>query len=212
MTLREFHPPCPPAGARRVAEIPTGASREERRSEPATQRSRLRLIVDRHYDFVWRTVRYLGVSDANAEDAAQEVLCVLARRLHQIVPGAEMSFLFSTAVRVASEARRAVRRRPAAAEQDVDALEAPLPTAEALIDERRAQRVLRDVLDGLPVDLRLVFVLFELEELTLAEVAVYLGIPAGTAASRLRRARENFRNIVRRMQVAQGHGTREGGQ
>jgi RNA polymerase sigma-70 factor (ECF subfamily) len=211
MTVHEFHTPCPPADLGRGDPTQSSqAAREDAIGEPAP-RSRLRGIIDRHYDFVWRTIRYLGVANSGVEDAAQEVLCVLARRIDEIAPGSEMSFLFSTAVRVASNARRSARRQPDAADADVDALAAPLPNPEELLDELRAQEVLRDVLDTLPVDLRLVFVLFEIEELTLAEVAALLAIPGGTIASRLRRAREAFRSTVRRMQAAQAHGMRGGG-
>jgi RNA polymerase sigma-70 factor (ECF subfamily) len=168
-------------------------------------RSRLRGIVDRHYDFIWRAVRYLGVPDATAEDAAQQVLCVVARRLDEIPPEAEVSFLFATARRVASDARRSARRRPQAGSREVDTLVAPTPTPEELVDERRAQDVLRLVLDSMPADLRVVFVLFEIEELTLREVATMLDIPLGTAGSRLRRARESFHGTVRRMQGGSSH-------
>ena len=45
---------------------------------------RVRALVDEHYDFVWRTLRYLGLTDADAEDAAQQVMCVLARRIADV--------------------------------------------------------------------------------------------------------------------------------
>ena len=59
-------------------------------------------------------------------------------------------------------------------------------------------------------ELRAVFVLFEIEELSLSEIAGLLGIPAGTAASRLRRARETFRAIVKRRQAAERSGMHRG--
>lgn len=175
--------------------------------EPARARSagdqRLRALVDEHYDFVWRTLRYLSVPDASAEDGAQQVMCVLARRLGEVDEGAERAFLFSTAMRVAATMRRSDRRRPrASAGEDVDALANDMPGTDELLDERRAHEALRRVLDDMPLDLRLVFVLFELEELTAPEIAAMLGIPVGTVASRLRRAREVFQAIVRRMKAA----------
>jgi RNA polymerase sigma-70 factor (ECF subfamily) len=60
---------------------------------------------------------------------------------------------------------------------------------------------LDEVLDALPMDLRAPFVLFELEELSTAEIAAMLSVPAGTVASRLRRAREEFRAIVARVRA-----------
>lgn len=176
-------------------------------AEPARARSagddRLRPLVDEHYDFVWRTLRYLGVHDANAEDGAQQVMCVLARRLDEVEPGAERAFLFSTALRVAATMCRADRRRPrASSDDDVDALAHSMPSTEELLDERRAHDALRRVLDEMPLELRLVFVLFELEELTAPDIATMLEVPLGTVASRLRRARETFQAIVRRMKAA----------
>jgi len=185
---------CPPVPSR--AEL----------AEPARARSagddRLRALVDEHYDFVWRTLRYLGVHDANAEDGAQQVMCVLSRRLDDVEQGAERAFLFSTAMRVAATMRRSDRRRPRArADDDVDALAHSMPGTEELLDERRAHDTLRRVLDEMPLELRVVFVLFELEELTTPDIATMLGIPLGTVASRLRRARETFQAIVRRMKA-----------
>jgi RNA polymerase sigma-70 factor (ECF subfamily) len=167
--------------------------------------ARLRSAIDRHYDFVWRTLRYLGVPDGDADDGAQQVFCVLARRIGDVVPGTEMAFLFTTTTRVASEARRTARRRPPATGGDIDELVAAMPSAEELIDKRRASETLREVLGAMPMDLRVVFVLFEVEELTLVEIASLLEIKLGTATSRLRRARESFQSIVRRRQATLHH-------
>jgi RNA polymerase sigma-70 factor (ECF subfamily) len=48
------------------------------------------------------------------------------------------------------------------------------------------------MLDQMPLDLRVVFVLYEIEELKMAEIATVVGIPQGTVASRLRRGRAHF--------------------
>ncbi len=172
--------------------------------------ARLRRMVDAHYDAVWRTVRFLGVPDASAEDVAQQVFCVATRRLDTIPEGAELRFVLGTAWRVASEYRRAARRRPVAADADVDALEASLPSPEQLVDQKQARAVLRTVLDAMPVDLRTVFVLYEIEELSLPEIASATGLPLGTATSRLRRAREEFQGIVRRRSAAEGRSRGDG--
>jgi RNA polymerase sigma-70 factor (ECF subfamily) len=60
----------------------------------------------------------------------------------------------------------------------------------------------------MPVELSAVFVLFELEGLTMAEIAPLLSLAPGTVASRLRRAREDFRDRARRVRdaTAQGKG------
>lgn len=164
--------------------------------------ARVRKMVDDHYDAVWRSLRFFGVPDEAAEDFAQQVFCVAARKLQEILPGAERSFLLSTAWRAAAESRRAARRRPAVSEGDVEALEAPLPSPEQLLDTKRARAVLQSVLAAMDPDLRVIFVLYGIEELTLPEVAAAIGIPLGTATSRLRRARDAFQRIVRRRNAA----------
>src|SRR5580692_1190084 len=175
---------------------PTASTHEAARAESSAVR--LRRIVDAHYDFVWRTLRFHGVPDATTEDAAQQVFCVVARRIAQITPGAELAFLFSTTLHVASDARRALRRRPVTTDTDVDALEAAIPSPEDLVDQQRAREVLQEVVDAMPEDLGIVFVLYEIEELTLAAIAAMLGLREGTVASRLRRARAEFQSILKR--------------
>ena len=180
------------------------ASNPAREAQPARANASVPVaaLVEQHYDFVWRTLRFLGIDDASAEDGAQEAMCVFARRIDEIAPGAERSFLFTTAMRVAATLRRTIRRRPESGDTDVDALEASMPNPEELLDEREAHGLLRKILDALPVELRLVFVLHEVEEMTLPEIAEALGIPLGTATSRLRRGREQFQSIVDRLQAA----------
>lgn len=202
MTVRELQPSCSAAGAARgVALDGATVAVPDRRldsAERAASPDRFRRIVDAHYDFLWRTLRYLGVPDGTNEDAIQQVLCIVARRLDDIAPGTEMSFLFSTAMRVASEGRRFERRHPAIPVDDVDRFVGPSPTPEELVDTRRAQETLRQIVQAMPVELRVVFILCEIEELTLAEAAECVGVPAGTVSSRLRRAREKFKWLVRR--------------
>ncbi len=171
---------------------------------PLGDSSRLRSLVHAHYDFVWRTLRYLGIHSNDAEDGAQQVMCVLARRIREVTPGLERRFLFATAGNVAATYRRTLRRRRETVEEDVDALVGQFPGGDVLLDERRAHETLQRVLQAIPVELRLVFVLYEVEELTMAEIAATIGVPLGTVASRLRRGRESFRTIVRRMQAADG--------
>jgi RNA polymerase sigma-70 factor, ECF subfamily len=196
MTSRELQPSCSLAapGSLLVTVPDHRVAGAEGKAEP----DRFRSLVDEHYDFLWRTVRYLGVPEGPAEDAVQQVLCIVARRLDEIAPGTEKSFLFSTAMRVASEWRRAVRRHPMTPVEDVDAFVSHAPTPEELLDTRRAREVLREILQAMPVNLRIVFILCEIEELTFAEVAECVGVPMGTVASRLRRGREKFKTLVRR--------------
>jgi RNA polymerase sigma-70 factor (ECF subfamily) len=156
-------------------------------------RDRLRVLVDDHYAFVWRSVRRLGVTAADADDAAQHVFLVLARKLEAVRPGCEQRYLFQTALRIASDYRRSKRRRPDA--NDAEPLLDPVdPTAGPFdVVALRAERAMLDrVLDALPLELRAVFILYEFDEMTMAEIANVTGLRPGTVASRLRRARAIF--------------------
>jgi RNA polymerase sigma-70 factor, ECF subfamily len=162
-------------------------------------RDRLRMLLVEHHAFVWRTLRRLGVPPADVEDASQLVFLVAHRRLSEIVPESERSFLFQTALRVAADWRRSQRRRneetTCALPEVPDAAASP----EEMVDRRRQRALLDQVLGSLPMKLRAVFVLYELEEMTLAEIATMSDTPLGTVASRLRRARRAFSKAARRL-------------
>jgi RNA polymerase sigma-70 factor (ECF subfamily) len=164
--------------------------------------ARVRAMFEAHFDFIWRALRRFGLSEDRADDAAQQVFVVASRRLDDIEQGRERSFLFGTALRVASDARKAAaHRREIPHEEPGRELEGG-PRPDDLVEQRRARALLDDVLDAMDLELRAVFVLFEIEEMTTAEIAEALAIPHGTVASRLRRAREEFRIGVERFRRA----------
>src|SRR5258708_2029926 len=76
----------------------------------AKPEARLRAVVVAHYDFLWRSLLRLAVKDGAVEDAAQQVLLILAKRLDDVDAGAERAFLFGTALRVAADARKRYAR------------------------------------------------------------------------------------------------------
>jgi RNA polymerase sigma-70 factor, ECF subfamily len=177
---------------------------EPRAEMPRAERdARMGAMVAAHFDMVWRAVKRLGVPAGGVDDAAQEVFIVAARKLADIEIGRERAYLLGVAVRVASDARRAARRRgeipiDAAPELGTAAAPAGGVSAEAALDQQRLRDALGALLVRMPEEMRETFVLFEIEELNAAEVAAALGIPVGTVASRVRRARDFIRERLPR--------------
>src|SRR6185503_12457631 len=76
--------------------------------ETAAQRRRLRAMVEEHFDFIWRSLARMSVPETEIADCVQQVFLVASRKLSAIAQGSERSFLLGTALRVASDARRAL--------------------------------------------------------------------------------------------------------
>lgn len=162
----------------------------------------LRALFDAHYSSIWRLLRRLGVPPAQLDDASQEVFWVAARKLEQIEPGKQHAFLYGVALRVAANELRRQGSAPARGSDDeLERLAADHPTPEEQLEQTRARQLLDAVLDRLPLDLRAVLVLFELEGLDVRSIAEIEAIPIGTVGSRLRRAREEFSAIARRLRA-----------
>ena len=171
-----------------------------------TDQARLRAMVGEHFDFIWRALARMSIPQSELADSVQQVFLVASRRLPAIAVGSERSFLLGTALRVASDLRRTLsrRREVSALGDDEDEGREPAsldPPPDELTDQKRLRAVLDGVLAAMPDDLRVVFVLFELEEMSTPEIAALLEIPLGTAASRLRRARQAFDRLVARVQM-----------
>ncbi len=95
-------------------------------------------------------------------------------------------------MRWAANARRVHGRRREAGADELPEVIDPAPSPEDLTEQRRAAAILDQLLAAMDLDLRAVFVLDEIEQLSRSEIAQALGIPEGTVASRLRRARQDF--------------------
>lgn len=194
----------PPAGHPADVLLPAtvdAAERELSGAQGPAREARFRGLVERHYDFVWRSLRRLGVPAADVDDAAQEVFIVAARRLDDFTEDRERAFLFGTASRVCSTRRRTARRHP---EQPSDAVDEQLHAdldPEALAELAQARPLLQGLLEELDTEFRSVFILAELEELAVRDIAGVLGIPEGTVASRLRTARARFKEGIKRLEA-----------
>jgi RNA polymerase sigma-70 factor, ECF subfamily len=184
------------AGAGRGVTAPAGGL------SPTDGRRRLEALVETEFDAIWRFVRRLGVPPESVEDSVQEVFAVAARRIADVRLGAEKSFLFGTALRVARGAqRRHARERARYEPMLADDQRADKPDPEQLLGDRRRLALLDELLESMQEDFRTVFVLFEFEGFTLSEIAELLQIPRGTVASRLRSAKSEFLRSSKRLRA-----------
>jgi RNA polymerase sigma-70 factor (ECF subfamily) len=182
-------PPLPGAVATHGTAAPATVAAPDRDA-------RLRSMVDRYIDFVARVLRNAGTPDAEIDDEVQRTFITAARRLDDVRPGAEKGFLFKIALNLAAHARRTLARRREVLAEEAPERNETFPTPEQLTDQKRMRQLLDGVLDRMDESLRVVFVLYEFEEMNMSEIADVLEIPRGTVASRLRRAREEFRERV----------------
>lgn len=196
--------------SRGLVEVPSLVTEEEKATAPAAlavraSSARLRRAMSEHFEVVWRCLRRLGVAAPSLDDAAQQVMVVLARRIDEVHEGAERAFMIATATRVAADFRKKqTRSREVADSEGLEARASLAPSVDELIDRGRARDLLDLALAELPAELRTIFVLFELEELTMASIAEMLALPPGTVASRLRRGRESFESTVARLSRCKG--------
>jgi RNA polymerase sigma-70 factor (ECF subfamily) len=160
-------------------------------------RRRLEQMFIAHHEIVWRTLRRRGLSPEAAADTTQQCFLIATERLADIRDGCERAFVLGTALRLASTFRRTDRRWQL--EEDMDLRESSA-RADETTHRRHAVDLMDRVLSRLHPDLLEIFVLFEIEALPTAEIAKMLKIPVGTVASRLRRARAEFRTAVARLE------------
>jgi RNA polymerase sigma-70 factor (ECF subfamily) len=171
-------------------------------SAPAVQEE-FRALFDRECGYVLASLRRLGVPERDCEDVGNEVFVRVYQKLGELDRArSPRPWLFAFCVRLASDYRRLKRHK---VELLVDH-EAPEPRAGAEDDIARAEarRIAARALEALDLDKRAVFVLHDIDETPIPEVARALEIPEGTAYSRLRAARAEFTAAVRKQTEKEG--------
>ncbi len=148
---------------------------------------------------VWRTMRRLGVRELEVEDAAQEVFVVVHRRLPEFEGRSSLdTWLYGICLRVASDWRRKAYVKRETTDEKAPERSHSGETAARQIALRQARARLEVALNELDEDKRAVFVLFELEQTSMHEVAEAVGVPLQTAYARLYAARKHIEAFVAR--------------
>jgi RNA polymerase sigma-70 factor, ECF subfamily len=153
-------------------------------------------VYDAHFDFVWRSLRLLGVDDHALEDAAQDTFSVVSRQLATFEGRSALkTWLFAILQRVASNYRRKHRRKQAPL-TSLEESAGDEPTPLAHVEAAEAARSIEAFCAALPPERRALFVLAVLEELPAAEVAATLGVPTAKVYSRVHSLREALKRAL----------------
>jgi RNA polymerase sigma-70 factor, ECF subfamily len=159
-------------------------------------------VYERHFDFVWRSLRLLGVPAEAVEDATQDTFSVVSRHLASFEGRSSLrTWLFAILQRVAANHRRTARRKLQRLEPLADGIAGQEPTAHARAEAAEAIDQIQSFCETLDLERRAVFVLALLEELPAPEVAQALAIPINTVYSRVRSLREGLRRALERREV-----------
>jgi RNA polymerase sigma-70 factor, ECF subfamily len=189
--------PSPPKSGVKVLHVLS-----ETRAIAAERDRAFRAVYDEHAAFVWRNLRRLGVADADVEDKVQEVFVVAHRRWSDFADRGHgpRAWLFQIALRVASDARRHRRRHPVDPDggiaQDRASIEPPQAKEVA---RKQAIDLLDRALASIDLGRRAVLVLHEIEQMTAPEIAKTLDLPLNTVYSRLRVARTELEQEIKRL-------------
>jgi RNA polymerase sigma-70 factor (ECF subfamily) len=153
-----------------------------------------------HHEFVWSTLRHLGVDLDRIDDALQDTFLVVYRRLGEFAGRSSLrTWIFEVARRVAARYRRVAARE---APRRCELPELPVaPRLEEEIARAEAAEILREFLERLDPDKSVVFMMAELEQLRAPEIAEALGVNLNTVYARLRAARQQLDRLVHRLQT-----------
>jgi RNA polymerase sigma-70 factor, ECF subfamily len=167
-----------------------------------------RALYDRYFPQVFRVAQRMGVPDRDLGDVCQEVFLRVHRGLGSFRGEAEFStWLYRIALNEAARhGRSSALRRTVSALFGREDHAPPVRRPDENLSRSEAAQDLAWILAGMRPRQREVFVLFELEELSLAQIAEVLGCGLETVRSRLRHGRTDFDRLLRQRQLASGRG------
>lgn len=159
-----------------------------------------RAVYAEHAPTVARWAARLGGPAADVEEITQEVFLVVNRRLHEFHGGNRMStWLFGITAKVAANERRRRKLRdwwlrlvPNLGDGFGERAGAPADGPLEQLEKRERRVMLHRALDRLNERHRRALVLFELEEMSVDDVAAHLGLRPGNVRVLLHRARAAF--------------------
>lgn len=163
---------------------------------PSPAPSDVTALYDAHAGLVWKHLHRLGVRTADVPDLLQEVFLVVHRRWDEVRRDVPIEpFLWGISAGLAANYRRRAFRKLEVLGTETDT-RASDDDPERALDRSRTRARIEAALDTLSPEARAVFVMFELEALSGAEIARLLGVPIGTVHSRLHGARRDLQRAL----------------
>jgi len=166
--------------------------RQREQASPQGQaRADLETLYREQAPAVWRAIRRFGVQPHDVEDVAQEAFLIAHRNLASFDGRSSLrTWMYGIAWRCAVNFRRKERKHEdhQVEEKHSDLAAQPAPQFDA-VEQKQARQLLDELLEQLPQLQRAALVLYELENVSVAEIAEIMDCPAPTIYSRLRLAR-----------------------
>ena len=157
-------------------------------------------LVRKYQDKVYNLCRYMLHDSHNAQDAAQEVFLKAYSGFKDFrADSAFYSWLYRIAVNACLDQKRRSNQSSDSLGTTLSAEDLPSsgPSAERLYESKETGRLIDAALQRLPDKLKAAIVLKEIEELSYEQIAEVLDTSIGTVKSRISRAREELRRLLR---------------
>lgn len=168
------------------------------------KRVRFDQMFELEFAYMWRSLARLGVPPRDLEDVTHDAFLEVYRRLDNYDPTRPVRpWLFAFAFRLASDYRRLARHRVELMGTEVEREDAT-PSADELLQTKETRELVEQAVAKIDAERRPVFILHDLDEVPIPDVARVLELPLNTAYSRLRLAREEFRAAIERLRLKSG--------
>jgi len=163
---------------------------------PSDKAALFRATFETEHRYVWNSLRRLGVRERDLPDVTHDVFMAFFRALDGFERGRPVKpFLFGIAFRVASDYRRLGRNKNEFLDEPEERRDST-PNAESAVSRSEDRTLVQQALSELEPDRRAVFIMHDIDETSMPEIARALGIPLNTGYSRLRLARQEFKAAV----------------
>jgi RNA polymerase sigma-70 factor (ECF subfamily) len=163
-------------------------------------RSAFEEIVRKYQHRIYNLCRYMLQDPEDAQDAAQDVFLKAYRALKDFRPDSSLyTWIYRIAVTTCLDYRRKSRREVFRSEPLTEDLPSGEHSPHQLYESRKITESVQLALQKLPEKLRAAIVLREIEGLSYEEIAEVLHTSAGTVKSRISRAREQVRHLLKKI-------------